>query len=123
MADIDRDYAGRERVDRTHYQTTTTTGNSAGWWIAGLLVLAVLIIGFIAMSGGEPAPVEPATTNVETQVAPPADGAAPMVETAPVETAPAAPAETAPAETAPAETAPAETAPAETAPAAPATGG
>lgn len=129
MADIDRDYVGRERSDRTHYQATSTgTGNSAGWWIAGLLVLAVLIIGFIAMSGGEPAPVDPAATTLETPVAPPADGAAPMVDPAPM-TAPA-PVETAPAEpvtpaepVAPAETAPVEPAPVEPAPVEPAPGG
>lgn len=119
MADIDRDYVGRERSDRTHYQSMST-GNNAGWWIAGLLVLAVLIIGFIAMSGGEPAPVDPAATTLETPVAPPADGTAPMVEPAPM-TEPAPATETAPATEAPA--APAETAPVEPAPVEPAPGG
>jgi hypothetical protein len=109
MADIDRDYPNRERTERT-YNQSMSTGNSAGWWIAGLLVLAVLIIGFIAMSGGNPTPVEPGTT-IENQVAPPVDGVAPA-EPAPVETAPAEPA--APVEPAPAEPAPAE--PAEPAP-------
>lgn len=109
MADIDRDFPARERVERTHYQATTT-GNSAGWWIAGLLVLAVLIIGFIAMSGGNPAPVDPAATTLETPVAPPADGVAPMTDpapmTAPVETAPVEPVAPAPVEPAPIEPAP-----------------
>lgn len=116
MADIDRDFPARERVDRTTYNQSLSTGSSAGWWIAGLLVLAVLIIGFIAMSGGNPAPVDPAATTLETPVAP-ADGVAPMTETAPM-TAPAEPAP-APVETAPAEPA----APVEPAPVAPATGG
>lgn len=113
MADIDRDSLGRERTDRTRYQSMST-GNSAGWWIAGLLVLAVLIIGFIAMSGGNPAPVDPAATTVETPVAPPADNAVPMTDTAPATT----PVETAPVETAPVE--PAAPAPAEATPAEPA---
>lgn len=115
MADIDRDFPARDnttrtdRMDRTTYQTVSS-GNSAGWWIAGLLVLAVLIIGFIAMSGGNPAPVEPAATTIDTPVAPPADGAAPMVDPAPMTTtepaAPVAPVETAPAAPAPVEPAP-----------------
>lgn len=118
MADIDRDSIGSERTDRTRYQSMST-GNSAGWWIAGLLVLAVLIIGFIAMSGGEPAPVDPAATTLETPVAPPADGVAPvdpapMTEPAPVETAPATPAPAEPV--APVEPAPVEPAPVEPAP-------
>ncbi|WP_196257853.1 hypothetical protein [Pelagibacterium limicola] len=116
MADIDRDYPQRERTERTHYQSMST-GNSAGWWIAGLLVLAVIIIGFIAMTGGEPAPVDPAATTLETPVAPPADGAAPMTDPAPLTepapvtdpAAPAAPADATPVEPAP--VAPAEPAP------------
>lgn len=119
MADIDRDFPARDhttRTDRTTYQTVGTgTGNSAGWWIAGLLVLAVLIIGFIAMSGGNPAPVEPAATTIDTPVAPPAGNTTPMVDPAPMTTTTPAPVETAPA--APTETTPAAPAPVEPAPA------
>ncbi|AEQ52104.1 hypothetical protein [Pelagibacterium halotolerans] len=117
MADIDRDYTDRNRTERERVYAVNS-GGSAGWWIGGVLVLAVLIIGFIALSGGEPAPVETTPTAVETT--PPATETAPVTEPAPaVEAAPeaAAPVETAPAETAPAEAAPAEAAPAEPAPA------
>lgn len=128
MADIDRDYTDRNRTERERVYAVNS-GGSAGWWIGGVLVLAVLIIGFIAMSGGEPAPVDTAPSAVETTTAPatetapvaepapmteaaPAEDAAPAVEAAPEETAPAA--ETAPEEAAPAaEAAPAETAPAQ----------
>ena len=131
MADIDRDYTDRNRTERERVYAVNS-GGSAGWWIGGVLVLAVLIIGFIALSGGEPAPVDTAPTAVEST--PPATETAPVTEPAPMtETAPAveepapaveaapeaaAPAEAAPADAAPAEAAPAETAPAETAPAA-----
>lgn len=109
MADIDRDYTDRNRTERERVYAVNS-GGSAGWWIGGVLVLAVLIIGFIALSGGEPAPVDTAPAAVETTPAPAAEPA-PMTETAP-----AAPVE-APAEAAPAEAAPAEAAPAEPAPA------
>ncbi|WMT85946.1 hypothetical protein NO932_13565 [Pelagibacterium sp. 26DY04] len=130
MADIDRDYTDRNRTERERVYAVNS-GGSAGWWIGGVLVLAVLIIGFIALSGGEPAPVDTAPTAVEstppaTETAP-ATEPAPMTETAPAveEPAPAveaAPEAAVPAEEAPAaEPAPAEAAPAEeTAPAAPA---
>lgn len=101
MADIDRDFPERTRVERDRVYATNT-GGGAGWWIAGVLILAVLIIGFIAMSGGNPAPVESTAPAVEAPVAPVEP--APMVETAPmtpVDPAPATPAP-APAETAPA---------------------
>jgi|TARA_A100001391_G_scaffold87150_1_gene57605 hypothetical protein len=123
MADIDRDYTDRNRTERERVYAVNS-GGSTGWWIGGVLVLAVLIIGFIALSGGEPAPVDTAPTAVETT--PPATEPAPMTETAPatepapaVEAAPeaAAPVETVPAEAAPAEAAPAEAAPVEAAPA------
>ncbi|WP_404402925.1 hypothetical protein [Pelagibacterium halotolerans] len=100
MADIDRDLHDRRHDEQRIY---SAGGSAAGWWIAGILALAVLIIGFIALSGGNPAPVE-GTTN-------PATGTAPITEPAPMTDA--APADTAPAQTAPAEPAPAETAPAE----------
>jgi len=130
MADIDRDYTDRNRTERERVYAVNS-GGSAGWWIGGVLVLAVLIVGFIALSGGEPAPVDTAPTAVEstppaTETAP-ATEPAPMTETAPAveEPAPAveaAPEAAVPAEEAPAaEPAPAEAAPAEeTAPAAPA---
>ncbi|UYQ73392.1 hypothetical protein OF122_06420 [Pelagibacterium flavum] len=120
MADIDRDYTDRNRTERERVYAVNS-GGSAGWWIGGVLVLAVLIIGFIALSGGEPAPVDTVPTAVETT--PPTTEPAPMTETAPVtEPAPtveAAPEAAAPVETAPAEaeTAPAEAAPVEAAPA------
>lgn len=103
MADIDRDFPERTRVERDRVYATNT-GGGAGWWIAGVLILAVLIIGFIAMSGGNPAPVESTSPAIETPMAPPADGTAPMVDPAPmtpVEPAPA-PVTPAPAEPAPA---------------------
>ena len=119
MADIDRDYTDGNRTERERIYAVNS-GGSAGWWIGGVLVLAVLIIGFIALSGGEPAPVETAPAAVET-TAPvtepvPMTEAAPATETAPaVEAAPeaAAPVEAAPAEAAPAEAAPVELAPAQ----------
>ena len=59
MADIDRDYTDRNRTERERVYAVNS-GGSTGWWIGGVLVLAVLIIGFIALSGGEPAPVDTA---------------------------------------------------------------
>lgn len=118
MADIDRDFPGRNKVDRHETYVVERSGSMAGWWIAGLLVLAVLIIGFMAMSGGNPTPVEPASTTVESQPAPAEPGVVPA-EPAPVEDAAPA-AEPAPADAAPADAAPAE---AEPAPIEPAPGG
>ena len=131
MADIDRDYTDRNRTERERVYAVNS-GGSAGWWIGGVLVLAVLIIGFIALSGGEPAPVDTAPTTVENNIetAPPATEAAPAQEPAAMTEAPAqeaapaaeeaAPAtDAAPEEAAPVEAAPAEEgAPAEAAPAA-----
>ncbi|RDE07902.1 hypothetical protein [Pelagibacterium lacus] len=114
MADIDRDYTDRNRIERERVYAVNS--GSTGWWIGGVLILAVLIIGFIALSGGEPAPVDTAPTAVETTT-PPAPAAVPAPEPAPMTEA--APAET-PAPVAPAEPAPVETAPTEAAPAAPA---
>lgn len=126
MADIDRDYTDRNRTERERVYAVNS-GGSAGWWIGGVLVLAVLIIGFIALSGGEPAPVDTAPAAVETTTPPvtepaPAAEPAPMTDAAPAaETAPAveaAPEAAAPAaDVAPAEAAPAEAAPVEAAPA------
>jgi hypothetical protein len=113
MAEIDRDYTDRNRTERERIYAVNS-GGSAGWWIGGVLVLAVLIIGFIALSGGEPAPVDTAPTAVETT--PPAVEPAPMTETAPV-TEPAPAVEAAPEAAAPVETAPAEAAPEAAAPA------
>ena len=107
MADIDRDYTDRNRTERERVYAVNS-GGSAGWWIGGVLVLAVLIIGFIALSGGEPAPVNTVPTAVETT--PPATEPAPMTETAPA-TEPAPALEAAPEATAPVESAPAGTAP------------
>ncbi len=111
MADIDRDYTDPNRVERERVYAVNS-GGSAGWWIGGVLVLAVLIIGFIALSGGEPAPVDTAPTAVEsnttitnepaamTEAAPATQDAAPVTE----EAAPAVETEAAPtAETAPVE--------------------
>lgn len=124
MADIDRDYTDRTRAERERARAVTSGGN-AGWWIGGILVLAVLIIGFIALSGGEPAPVDtpPAvesTTPTPAPITPPANETAPLTEPTPM--TPAAPAvdEPAPANNAAPEAAPATPAPAEPAPAAPA---
>lgn len=118
MADIDRDYTDRNRTTERERVYAVNSGGSAGWWIGGVLVLAVLIIGFIALSGGEPAPVDTVPTAVESTT-PPATETAPVTEPAPMtETAPATEEAAPAAEAAPAETAPAtETAPAETAPA------
>lgn len=101
MANIDRDFTTRPEVERERVYTTREGGN-AGWWIAGVLIVALLLIGFFAFNTGTP------TTTV------PVDGTTPMVE----ETAPAPAADPAPAaETAPAiEPAPVEPAPAEPAP-------
>ncbi len=97
MADIDRDIPGRNKVDRHETYIAERSGSMAGWWIAGLLVLAVLIIGFMALSGGNPTPIEPASTTLESQPAPAGPGIVPA-EPAPVDPAPA---EAAPAEGAP----------------------
>ena len=104
MADIDRDYTDRNRTERERVYAVNS-GGSAGWWIGGVLVLAVLIIGFIALSGGEPAPVDTAPNAAVETTTP----AAPMTETAPVtepapvtDTAPVAPEAAAPVEPAPA---------------------
>lgn len=128
MADIDRDYADRNRTTERERVYAVNSGSTAGWWIGGVLILAVLIIGFFALSGGNPAPVDTVPTAVEG-TAPPATDAAPVTEPAPMtETAPvaeepapvveAAPEAAAPVDAAPEAAAPAETAPAETAPAA-----
>lgn len=100
MADVDRDFPERTRMERDRVYATNT-GGGAGWWIAGVLILAVLIIGFIAMSGGNPAPVESTSPMVETPVAPPAE-TTPMVEPAPMTPVDPAPATPAPAEPVPA---------------------
>ena len=124
MADIDRDYPDRTRAERERARAVTSGGN-AGWWIGGILVLAVLIIGSIALSGGEPAPVDtpPAVESITptpAPITPPANETAPLTEPAPM-TAPAidesAPAINAAPEAAPATPAPAEPAPVEPAPA------
>lgn len=100
MADIDRDYPARERVERERIYATGSGGN-AGWWIAGILIVALLVIGFFAMNTGNP-PTTPAATapgapGAEMTQPAPMEPAAPM---APVE--PAAPVAPAPATPAPA---------------------
>lgn len=72
MADPERDETGHRADDPVE---SINASGSTGWWVAGLLALAVLIIGFIALSGGNPAPVE--TT------APVGEQTAPMSEQAP----------------------------------------
>lgn len=124
MADIDRDYTDRNRTTERERVYAVNSGGSAGWWIGGVLVLAVLIIGFIALSGGEPAPVDTAPTAIETTPpaadAPPVTEPAPMTETAPVVEEPAPAVEAAPEAAAPADAAPEAAAPAEPAPVEPA---
>jgi hypothetical protein len=123
MADIDRDYpAGRDRVERERERIYSTgSGGNAGWWIAGVLIVALLVIGFFALNTGTqttapagttaPAAVEEPAPAVEP--APMTEAAPPAVETAPAEVAPApTEAEPAPAEAAPAEAAPVEAEPA-----------
>lgn len=102
MADIDRDFPERPATERNRYVNMNSSG-SAGWWIAGVLVLAVLIIGFIIMSGGNPAPVDGTAPMAEPA---PLTEPAPMVEPAPLSEPAPAPAQPAPAEPAPLEPAP-----------------
>lgn len=78
------------------YTMDGRSGNASMWWIAGALVLAALIVGFIVLSGGEPAPVEP-TTEVTTPAPDPEPAPAgtedAVDEEVEVETAPAPEAE------------------------------